>query len=105
MLTADTLFIAALAFVVACNLHFTPRIKTNRVAMQWGRDGKPTWHAPKWLAVWWMVVIMLLVRLIIWAAMTYTPSLVHGPEMGLVLVSIIAPAAHVIVLMRAARAS
>jgi hypothetical protein len=37
MLTADTLFIAALAF--ACSLYFAPRIRNERVAMQWGLDG------------------------------------------------------------------
>ena len=85
MLTADYVFIAALVFVAACSIHFAPRIRPDRVAMQWGFDGKPTWHAPKWLALSWPVLLMLLVRLIIWAGMTYTPSLVHGPEIGIVL--------------------
>ena len=74
MLTADYVFLFALAFVVACSIFFAPRIRTDRVAMQWGFDGKPTWHAPKWLALWWPVGLMLLVRLIIWAGMTGTPA-------------------------------
>lgn len=103
MLTADTVFLCALAVVVACSLFFAPRIRTNRVAMQWRLDGKPTWHAPKWLALWWPVPLLLLVRLIIWAGMTWTPALVHGPETGLALASIIIAAAHVFVLVRAAK--
>jgi hypothetical protein len=105
MLTADYVFVATLVFIVACNLYFAPRIRINRVAMQWGLDGKPTWHAPKWLALWWPVLLMLLVRLIIWAGMIWTPALVHGPETGLALGSIIIAAAHVFVLTRAAKAS
>jgi hypothetical protein len=105
MLTADYLFIAVLAFVVACSFFFAPRIRQNRVAMQWGFDGKPTWHAPKWFALWFMVPFMLLVRLSIWASMTYAPALVRGPEITVALFSIIVAAAHVFVLVRATKAS
>lgn len=104
MLTADYLFIAALAVVVACSIAYAPRIRANRVAMQWGLGGKPTWHAPKWLALWGVVPFMLLVRLIIWASMTYAPSLVHGPEVTLALFPIIVAAGHWFVLSRAAKA-
>ena len=104
MLTADYVFIAALVFVVACSIFFAPRIRANRVAMQWSFDGKPTWYAPKWLALAWPVLLMLLVRLIIWAGMTYTPSLARGPEIGIVLSAIIIAATHVFVLTRAAKA-
>ena len=104
MLTADYLFIAALAFVAACSIVYAPRIRANRVAMQWDLDGDPTWHAPKWLALSGTALLMLLVRLIIWAGMTYTPALVHGPEIGLALCSIIAAAVHWFVLSRAAKA-
>lgn len=104
MLAADTLFWPALAGIVLFNILFAPRIRASRVAMQWSLDGTPTWHAPKWLALVWPVLLLLLVRLIIWAAMTYTPSLVHGPDVGLALATIIIAAAHVFVLMRAAKA-
>jgi hypothetical protein len=42
LLSADYVFGAAVALVVACSLYFGPRIKGERVAMQWGSDGKPT---------------------------------------------------------------
>ncbi len=51
MLTADTLFIAALAFAIACSLYFAPRIRSDRVAMQWGFDGKPTWSETTFLRI------------------------------------------------------
>ena len=104
MLTADYLFWPVLAGVILFNLFFAPRIRTNRVAMQWGFDGKPTWHAPKRFAVWGVVPCMLLVRFIIWAGMTWMPERVHWPEIGLALASIIVAAAHVFVLVRAAKA-
>jgi hypothetical protein len=105
MLTADYVFIAALAFVIACSIIFAPRIRTNRVAMQWGLDGKPTWHAPKWLPLWAMVAFMLIVRLIIWAGMTYAPARVHSEEIGLALLSLVAAAGHLFILVRATKAS
>ena len=69
--------------------------------MQWGTDGKPTWHAPKWVALWGMVPFMLAIRLFIWLASTYTPQNVHGAELGIVLFSVIVTAAHIFVLKMA----
>jgi hypothetical protein len=71
--------------------------------MQWGLDGKPTWSAPKRPALWGMLALMLAVRGIIWAAMTYIPEKVHSPELGLVLFSIIIALAHLFMLSMAAR--
>lgn len=105
MLAADYVFGAAVALVVGCNLYFGPRIKRERVAMQWRSDGKPTWHAPKWVALWGMVAFMLAVRLIIWLASTYAPQSVHGAELGVVLFSVIVTAAHLFVLKTAQKAA
>jgi hypothetical protein len=33
-----------------------------RIAMQWGFDGKPTWHAPKQIGLWSMVALIPAVR-------------------------------------------
>jgi Protein of unknown function (DUF1648) len=88
MLAADFAFAAALVVVIGCNLYFGPRIGSDKVAMQWGLDGNPTWYAPKWLALWGMVAFMLAVRLLIWAAMTYIPQYVHGVQFGVVAFSV-----------------
>jgi hypothetical protein len=37
--------------------------------MQWDATGKPVCFAPKWLAIWWGVALILLLRLIVWVAM------------------------------------
>ena len=104
MFPADYVFGAAIALVVGSNLYFGPRITGERVAMQWGFDDKPTWHAPKWVALWGMVVFMLVIRLFIWLASTYAPQSVHGAELGIVLFSIIVTAAHIFVLKMAEKA-
>jgi hypothetical protein len=103
MMMADYAFWPAIAFMAGCSLYFAPRIKSDRMAMQWGFDGKPSWSAPKAVGLWATVVLALLVRLLIWAAMTYTPQLVHGAESGLLMSSIILAAVHVFVLMAAVR--
>jgi hypothetical protein len=50
-----------------------------------------------------MLAFALGVWLLIWVAMTYTPDKVHGPEIGLLVFSVIVAAAHVWVLRAAAR--
>lgn len=104
MLGADAVFLVALAVIAGANLYYGPRIASPRVAMQWGLDGKPTWSAPKAVALWGTLAFALAVRLFIWAAMTYTPEKVNGPEIGLTLFSIIVAAAHLYVLRAAVRA-
>ena len=105
MLTADYVFWPAVVLIVLSSLYYGPRIKADRVAMQWGFDGKPTWHAPKLMALWGMVVFAVALRLLIWAAMTFIPDRVHGPEIGLLVISIVLPAVHLWTLRAAARAS
>jgi hypothetical protein len=104
LLPADYVFGAALAFMIGCNLYFGSRIASKRIAMQWGIDGKPTWHAPKWIALWGTVALMLVVRSLIWGASAYTPALVHGVEMGIIGFSLIVAGAHLFTLRIAARA-
>ncbi len=103
MLVADYVFWSAVIFMVACNLYYGPRIAGDRIAMQWGLDGRPTWFAPKGIALWGMVAFVLAVRLLIWAATSYVPEYVDGPETGLTFFSVIVTAAHLWVLRSAAK--
>lgn len=105
MLAADYVFWPALALTAAANLYYAPRITSDRLAMQWGLDGKPTWYAPRRTALWGTVAFMVAVRLLIWAAMTYVPDKVNGPEIGLLLFSIIVAAVQLWMLRSAARAN
>jgi hypothetical protein len=105
LLPADHVFGAAVALVVGCNFYFGPRIKRERVAMQWGSDGKPTWYAPKWLAMWGMIPFMVAIRLFIWLASTYAPQSVHGVELGIVVLSVVVTASHIFVLKMAEKAN
>jgi hypothetical protein len=73
--------------------------------MQWGSDGKPTWRAPKAVGLWGVVAFALAVRLLIWVLSTYTPSKVHGVELGLFLFSITVAASHVFVIKKAIQAN
>ena len=104
MSAADLVFCAALAAVIGINLVYGPRIMGDRVAMQWGTDGRPTWTAPKPVALWWMVGFMLAVRALIWAASTYFPENTHGAGIAVVLFPLIAVASHAFVVVRASRA-
>ena len=47
---------------------------------------------------------VLALRLFIWAAMTYAPDKVHGPEIGLLAISVILPTVHLWTLRAAVRA-
>jgi hypothetical protein len=100
---ADYAFWPAIAVMAAASLYLGPRIKSDRIAMQWGFDGKPTWSAPKAIGLWATVAIALFARLLIWAAMTWFPQTVHGAESGLLFASIIFAASHLFVLVAAVR--
>jgi hypothetical protein len=101
MSSADIVFACALVVMIGCSLYGEPRIAGERVAMQWGFDGKPTWDAPKRIALWGMVVFMLMVRLIIWTATTFAPEKVHGANLGLMLASVIIAASHIFIVLKA----
>lgn len=105
MLNADLIFWPVVAFLVAYNFCSGSRIRGARIAMQWGPDGKPTWYAPKALALWGMVVFVLAVRLLIWIFSTYAPSKVHGAEIGVLIFSITVAASHVWIVRKAMQAS
>jgi hypothetical protein len=102
---ADYAFWPAIVFMALCSLYCRTRIKSNRMAMQWGFDGKPTWSAPKAVGLWFAVVLALFTRFLIWGAMTYFPQTVHGAESGLFIASIIFVVSHLIVLVAAVRAN
>ena len=103
MFTADIIFFAALLVMAGCNLYFAPRIKADRIAMQWRFGGTPSWYAPRLAGMWGPLTFAVLIRLVIWAAQIYTPDKVHGVEIGLILFSAIILAVHVITLKIAAR--
>jgi hypothetical protein len=104
VLPADYVFVVSLAFMAGCNLYFGPRIMSDGVAMQWGLDGRPNWYAPKWLALWWSVAFVLAIRLFIWLAASYAPQHVHGVQLGILIMSVGVPAAHLYTLRTAATA-
>jgi len=105
VLNADLVFWPSVAFMAACNLYFGPRIGSDRIAMQWGFDGRPTWYASKAIGLWGMVGFALVVRLFIWIASTYIPTKVHGVEAGLLIASIVIAASHVFTLRKAVQRS
>ena len=71
--------------------------------MQWGFDGKPTWFAPKPMGLWGLIAFALAIRAIIWAATTWAPHLVHGVDLGVMMMSVTLVISHLFVLLRAAK--
>lgn len=102
-MTADYVFGSAVVLMIAMSLYFSPRIAQDRIAMQWGFDGKPTWFAPKWIGVWGLIIFALVVRTLIWAAMIWTPHLVHGVDLAVMLIAVTVVISHWFVLLRAAK--
>jgi hypothetical protein len=103
MLTADIAFATVLIAMIACSVYFAPRIKSDRIAMQWSFAGKPTWYAPKLAGLWGPLAFAVLVRLVIWGAQTWMPDKVHGAEIGLTLASAVIVVVHFVTLKIAAR--
>jgi hypothetical protein len=102
MFSADYIFCFSIVFMAGCNLYFGPRIKSERMAMQWSLSGNPTWYAPKSIGLWGIVAFALGVRLLIWTLSTFAPDKVHGVELGVLLFSVIVAATHFITVRAAA---
>lgn len=105
MLGADLIFWPGVALMTACNIHFGSRIGGDRIAMQWGLDGRPTWYASKAVGLWGMLGFAIVVRLLIWLAATYIPAKVHGVEAGLSIASITIVASYLFMLKKALQGS
>jgi hypothetical protein len=101
MYLADLVFCTALAFVIGCNIYFGPRLTSDRIAMQWDLNGRATWYAPKWVALWGIAAFMVAVRFLIWVTSIYAPASVHGVQIGIILFSLTFAAAHVFTLLKA----
>ncbi|CAO4152296.1 hypothetical protein LPLAFNJD_LOCUS3661 [Methylorubrum aminovorans] len=50
--------LAAIAAISAINLTYGGNIKTEKVPMQWGVNGQPTWFAPRAVGLWLIVAIL-----------------------------------------------
>jgi hypothetical protein len=103
MMAADGIFLAALAVMTGCTLYFAPRIGRERIAMQWGFDGRPTWSMPKPVGLWALIAFAVAVRLFIAVLLKVAPDRVHGEEPGLSLFSIIVAVCHAAILFAAAK--
>lgn len=100
---ADYIFWLASIMMIASSLYSAPRIARDRIAMQWGFDGKPTWFAPKPIGLWALIALALGIRAIIWAATTWMPHRVHGADIGVAVVSVTLLVSHLFVLRRATK--
>jgi hypothetical protein len=103
MTAGDVTLVIALFVMVAGSLYFRPRIHAERIAMQWGFDLKPTWYAPKIIGLWALPVVVVCIRVLIYAAERYRPELVHDLSLGLIVMAVIVTACHFIILRAAAR--
>ncbi len=50
-------YLAAIAAMSMINLYCSGSIKTEKIPMQWGLGGRPTWFAPKTVGLWMLVAI------------------------------------------------
>jgi hypothetical protein len=100
-MAADVVFFVALGVMLVASFYYGPRIQADKVAMQWGLDGKPTWYAPKIVALWGLLGFAVLLRLFIAAAVKFIPDQVHHADIGLIIFPIIVAGVHIFLLARA----
>jgi hypothetical protein len=90
----DVVFAVALLVMAGCSVYFAPRIRVERVPMQWGFDGKPTWYAPRLVGLWGPLVFVSGVRLLIAALEYFVPDKVHHVTLGILGLSVVMAVAH-----------
>jgi hypothetical protein len=54
-------FLLDLIFIGGCARHFSSRINSKKIPMQWGSDGEPAWFAPRLLGIWWQLYFTFIV--------------------------------------------
>jgi hypothetical protein len=96
----DLVFFCALVFMAGANILLSASITAERVPMQWGFDGKPTWYAPKIVGVWGPLVFALAIRTGIYAAQIYIPDKIRGLEFGLAGMGVVFAISHAFLLSR-----
>ncbi len=100
---SNLVFGLALIVMAAVSISFAGRITAPRLPMQWGFDGKPTWYAPRLVALWFSFGLAVLVRLFILVLEIYAPEKLNSAVLGVILFSVIITVIHVIHLRAAAR--
>ncbi len=100
---SDIVFGIALIVMAAVSVHFAGSIKAPMLPMQWGLNGKPTWYAPRLLALWFSFGLAVLVRLLIFFLQEYNPDKLSSASLGLILFSVIITIAHIAHMAAAAR--
>lgn len=78
----DLFFFGSLFVMAAANALLSPRIALQRLPMQWGIDGKPTWYAPRLAGLWGLPMLALAVRAGLYAAQIYVPDRIHNFDLG-----------------------
>jgi hypothetical protein len=99
----DIIFVCALAAMAGISAHYSARIKTERMPMQWGTDGIPTWYASRLVGMWFALVFVLACRLLIAGLQHYWPDRVQGADIAVPFLAIVGLATHFIHLRAAAR--
>lgn len=103
MTEGDIALVLALLIMIACSLHFGPRIQAGRIAMQWGFDREPVWSAPKAIGLWALPILAIGLRILIALAERYAPDRVHDAPLGIAIMSVAVAGCHFAILRAAAR--
>lgn len=71
-LLALLIFLFSVAVMSAAAIYYGARLSAERIPMQWGKDGAPTWYASRSIGLWWQVGFTILVAtgLFIFAAIS-----------------------------------
>jgi hypothetical protein len=88
-------FLLDLACIGSCARHFSGKINSKKIPMQWGSDGSPTWFAPRLLGIWWQLYFTLIVGGALFVMSCYVAKeKIPALCVAIVLVSVVAAAAQ-----------
>jgi hypothetical protein len=92
ILQISSLIVFGLAILanIGLALYFAPRITAEKIPMQWGADGKPTWYAGRFVGLWWQTFFTLVLGIFLFAFARYaTPEKTDTLLLSVIFVSVL----------------
>jgi hypothetical protein len=84
-------YCAVVAAMTAAAFYFGSRIRAQKIPMQWGVDGRPTWYAPKPIGLWAPICVTLVGGPLF---LLGHPQSAHYAALGLIMFSVIMAAIY-----------
>lgn len=76
-----------LVFIAGCAIYYGRQITSQKIPMQWGSNGTPTWFAPRLVGLWFSFGFTTIVSAVLLILALYHPQKLTGLIVAMVIVT------------------